>query len=111
SNNPNPTFAFSSDQSPVTFQCRLDGSAWTTCTSPDTLAPAVAAGSHTFDVRAKNQAGNIDPSAASFTWPGDHTSPTVPIPSPTTYINASDPVSYTVTVSTRHSDVAHMHCY
>jgi hypothetical protein len=110
-NNATPTFTFSSNQSPVTFQCRLDGGSWTACTSPDTLSPALAAGSHTFDVRARNQVGNIDPSPASYTWTIDLTAPTVTITAPTTYVNASDPVSYTVTASTPDSDVARVDFY
>src|SRR5207245_10895904 len=99
SNNPTPTFAFSSDQSPVTFQCQLDGGAWSSCTSPDTLG-TLAAGSHTFSVRAKNGAGTTDPSPATSTWTIDLTSPTVPITAPTPYLNASDPTHHTVTATT-----------
>ena len=36
---------------------------------------SLAAGSHTFQVRATDGAGNVDPSPASFTWNIDLTAP------------------------------------
>src|SRR5213076_1194505 len=55
SNDTTPTFSFSSSESGSTFQCRVDGGSWASCTSPHTTS-ALAAGSHTFDVRATDQA-------------------------------------------------------
>jgi hypothetical protein len=61
------TFAFS-DPAPLTsFQCQLDAGGWSTCTSPKTYAGPLAAGSHTFQVRAVNILGNVS-SPASFSW-------------------------------------------
>src|SRR5205807_2463161 len=68
SNDANPTFAFTSTETGSTFECRIDGGTWSSCTSPDTLSPALGAGSHTFDVRATDQAGNTDSSPATYTW-------------------------------------------
>lgn len=51
----------------VGFQCRLDGAAYAPCTSPVGYS-ALAIGNHTFQVRALDTAGNIDPSPAGFTW-------------------------------------------
>jgi len=49
------------------FQCRLDAAAYGSCSSPASKS-ALAIGSHTFQVRAFDAAGNVDPSPASFTW-------------------------------------------
>src|SRR5207302_2049052 len=52
-----------------------DGGGFTTCTSPKSYS-GLSAGSHTFDVRAVDNAGNTG-SASSFTWTIDTTAPTV----------------------------------
>lgn len=57
-----PTFAFGASER-GTFQCSKDGGAWATCTSPRTL-PTLTKGMHTFRVRAKDRAGNFDPTPA-----------------------------------------------
>ena len=75
SNNTTPSFTFSSSEGSSTFECRVDGGSWSPCTSPDTISPALGAGSHTFDVRATDQAGNTDGTPASFTWTVDLTAP------------------------------------
>lgn len=51
----------------VGFQCRLDGAAYASCTSPAGY-PVLSLGNHTFQVRALDAAGNSDPSPASFNW-------------------------------------------
>ena len=75
SNVATPQFTFSSNEAGATFECRIDGGGWGLCTSPDTLA-ALGDGSHTFDVRAVDPAGNTDASADSWTWLVDLTNPT-----------------------------------
>lgn len=47
----------------ATFQCRLDGGAWRACTSPRVIR--VKKGRHTFAVRARDVAGNVDATPAS----------------------------------------------
>src|SRR5207253_1743865 len=47
SNNTTPTFTFSSNESGSTFECRIDSGSWSTCSSPDTLSPALSEASHT----------------------------------------------------------------
>lgn len=61
------TFNFTSDESPSTFECKLDSGAYSSCTSPKSYS-GLAVGSHTFSVKAKDGAGNEDPTPASFTW-------------------------------------------
>jgi hypothetical protein len=61
--NASPTFAFASPVAGVTFQCSLDDGAFAACASPFT-APPLAAGDHTFAVRAVDAAGNADPTPA-----------------------------------------------
>jgi hypothetical protein len=64
---PDVTFAFSSTEGGSTFECSLDGAAFSACTSPQAYN-ALPSGAHTFDVRATDAAGNTDPSPASFSW-------------------------------------------
>jgi uncharacterized repeat protein (TIGR01451 family) len=70
---PNPTeltsasFALGSDQTPVTFQCSLDGTGYTACAAIFTLT-GLSAGDHTLAARAVNRRGRIDPSPASYSW-------------------------------------------
>ena len=72
------SFAFSASESGSTFQCSLDSTtAYTACSSPKDYSD-LAAGSHTFRVRAIDAAGNVDATPASRTWtiqPPDTTAP------------------------------------
>jgi Ca2+-binding RTX toxin-like protein len=58
-----PTFAFSSPDPSATFGCRVDFNAFAPCASPFTTV-ALTIGSHTFEVRAIDAAGNADPTSA-----------------------------------------------
>ena len=108
SSNTTPNFTFSSNEAGSTFECRTDGGTWTSCSSPLTISPALAEGSHTLDVRATDPAGNTDATPASYTWIIDTGAPSVTITAPTTYLNGSDPNNYMVTASTPDSDVTHI---
>ena len=78
-NSSSATFSFYADPM-YTYQCRLDGQAFTSCTSPVTYT-ALSSASHTFDVRSIDQAGNIDPTPASYTWTVDTVAPVATITS------------------------------
>ena len=76
-----PEFTFSSNDGGSIFECRVDGGAWAPCASPHTTAP-LADGTRTFEVRAIDLAGNVDPSPAAWTWLLDTTPPTAAIDDP-----------------------------
>ena len=63
-----PTFTFSSPETATHFECRIDTGAFVPCTSPYTPT-GLPAGTHTFQVRAIDAAGNVGPASAgrSFT--------------------------------------------
>jgi hypothetical protein len=77
SNDATPSFSFMAGES-ATFECKLDGSAFEPCTSPQSY-PAQADGAHTFRVKAKDTAGNEGPATPPYTWTIDTTVPTASI--------------------------------
>jgi hypothetical protein len=85
------TFRFSSSET-VTYECALDGAAYTPCSTPknyDTLGD----GSHTFNVRAIDEAGNVDATPAAHVWSVDSVAPDTQIvssPSPRTNLREAE---------------------
>jgi hypothetical protein len=71
-----PSFAFTASES-ATFECKLDAAAFAPCTSPKGY-PALGNGSHTFQVKATDIAGNAGPET-TYTWTIDTVAPTVVI--------------------------------
>ncbi len=75
------SFAFRASEPETTFSCRIDGAAFSPCTSPASYE-GLALGEHAFAVRARDRAGNTGP-PASASWrivpPPDTTAPTVTI--------------------------------
>src|ERR671914_1854591 len=62
------TFTFSSNDPDATFQCRLGtDSLFRDCTSPHVLT-GLPVGDRVLEVRAVDQAGNVDPTPAAYDW-------------------------------------------
>lgn len=78
-----PTFAFSSADA-ASFECRVDTTDFSACTSPHTTG-ALSVGAHSFEVRARDAAGNTGAAASrAFTViqepgpePGDREPPVI----------------------------------
>ena len=90
-NDSTPTFGFSSSQSGSSFECRVDSAAFAPCSGPGathTPTTALSEGSHTFEVRAIDPAGNVDPTPATRSFTVDIQAPDTTItsgpPNPTT---------------------------
>jgi hypothetical protein len=74
------SFEFSSPDSDISyiFECRLDGGDWEVCgselvgiigeTKPYSSYSDLPSGEHTIEVRARDGAGNVDPTPATLTW-------------------------------------------
>lgn len=83
---PNPTtntnapFSFSASEPGSTFECSLDGAAFSGCSSPVEYI-GLTVGGHVFGVRATDPAGNTDSTPALYIWTIE---PPDPAPSPTT---------------------------
>jgi len=99
-NNANATFTFSSDEIGSTFQGARDAGTIVMITSPQTYT-GLAEGSHTFNVAARDPAGNTDPIPATYTWTIDQTAPTVTsvgVPA-NDYYHAGQNLNFTVNFS------------
>lgn len=73
------TFEFTcSDAEPsgggCTYECALDGAEYEACASPKAYT-GLADGNHSFEVRGRDLAGNLDVSPELFTWRVDTTAP------------------------------------
>ena len=61
------SFTFQANETGAAFECRSDGGAWASCSSPKELS-GLSTGSHRFEVRAKDAAGNVDATPAVRDW-------------------------------------------
>jgi subtilisin-like proprotein convertase family protein len=76
------TFAFSSEDSGATFECRFDATDpndFAPCSSPATFA-GLSEGPHKLEVRAVDGSGNHDASPAEHSWTVDTTPPDTTLP-------------------------------
>lgn len=90
-----PSFTFISTEDNSTFQCRIDFEtgvsepAWELCASGDSFS--LGDGTHLFEVRAIDPAGNADESPDSSTFAIDTVGPDVTLSDPTTPTNDTTP--------------------
>jgi hypothetical protein len=89
------SFGFSSSESGSSFECRLDSGSYGSCSSPKGYS-GLSDGSHTFQVRATDGAGNVG-NPATRTWTVDSTGATVP---PTTTITSGPAQGSTTSLTT-----------
>lgn len=80
SNAASASFGFSDTEAGVGFRCQLDGGGFGACSSPATYGP-LGDGSHTFDVKAVDAAGN-ESGATTRAWRVDTTPPFVSLTTP-----------------------------
>ena len=71
----------------------MDAEAFSSCTSPKTYM-ALSEGAHSFDVRATDAAGNVDPTPATFSWTIDKTAPDTSITSSPPSLSSSTSPSF-----------------
>jgi bacillolysin len=102
-----PSFEFSSEPG-ASFECRVDSDAFSSCSSPETVA-ALTDGPHSFEVKATDQVGNTDPSPATRTFTVDTTAPDTAIDSGPTGTIATDQASFTF-AGTPAGDTAKIQC-
>ncbi|MDY7233344.1 Ig-like domain-containing protein [Hyalangium rubrum] len=80
-NSPSITFSFSSNETGVTYECRLNSTVeqgFAVCSTPYTVT-VTTDGAYILDVRARDQAGNADASPADRRWNLDRVSPVTTI--------------------------------
>jgi hypothetical protein len=92
------SFAFSSSEPASTFSCSIDGAAFAECASPKEYS-GLAAGAHSFRVRAIDAAGNTDASPAVHGWTIDLLAPVTLITAKPSNPSNSGSASFAFTVN------------
>ena len=77
-NSASPSFGFSSADGTASFECKLDSGSFEACSSPKAYA-GLGEGAHSFEVRAKDPAGNVDASPATRNFTVDTQAPNTTI--------------------------------
>ena len=75
-------FAYSSNEAGSSFECSLDGAPFSSCPSAGASYSGLAAGPHSFQVRAIDASANVDPSPAGFSFQVVLTPPPLVAPQP-----------------------------
>jgi hypothetical protein len=60
------TFKFTTGSGGASYTCQVDNGAWKPCSAP--RSETVHKGTHTFRVRGRDAAGNLDTTPATKTW-------------------------------------------
>lgn len=87
-------FTFKSAERNVTFECQLDNAGFLPCVSGASFGP-VGDGAHAFLVRAKDRAGNLDGTPATYAWTVNTSTPDTQILSGPATASASSAASFT----------------
>jgi hypothetical protein len=96
----NASLTFTSNEGGSTFQCSLDGSAFSACASPASYQNLAFAG-HTFRVRARDPSGNFDLTPAARVWTVvDGTPPTATAGSGKCCVAGQAEIRYTIADNT-----------
>jgi alpha-tubulin suppressor-like RCC1 family protein len=96
--NSDANITFTSPDTSATFECNLDNTSYAACTSPVHYS-GLAAGVHTFSVRAVDLAGNVDPVPYQLTWNVTNPSPDTTITSTLANPNNLTAVPFTFTAN------------
>ena len=100
SNSTSATFKYGSSFTDVIyFQCKLDSQGWTQCNSRKVTYQGLTNGSHTFQVRAQDQAGNVDSTPAEYNWKVDTEPPILILNSKPSAITTSTTATFSFTVT------------
>jgi len=89
-NSNSASFTYSSTEA-GTFECKLDSPTFSSCPNAGKIYTSLPDSSHTFEVRAIDQAGNPDPTPASRTWISDITPPLRTSGAPTGMVTTPNP--------------------
>jgi len=91
------TFTFSNPLAPdhADFECRLDGGEWFPCPDGTYVVDDLAGGQHIFEVRARDGAGNVDPTPAICVWVIDDVAPNTLILAHPPEVSTSSTASFT----------------
>jgi hypothetical protein len=89
------SFGFASSESGAGFACSLDGAGFQSCSSPQAYS-GLADGTHSFQVRSTDAAGNTDSSPAARSWTVKAAPPNLRLP-PGQTAEATSPAGATLT--------------